>query len=53
VALQQFDELRITPPQVIDPDRRIDENHERARRRGGAAMDRSVPPSAARRRALA
>ena len=42
----------IAPPEVINPNRRIDQNHAAARRRAGALSAGCVPPNRASRCAL-
>ena len=53
VALKQIDQNRLSFPQVIDPDVRINEDsHARCRLRGAASAAESLPPSAASCRPL-
>jgi hypothetical protein len=53
IGIQHRDEGRIAASQVIDPNRRIYEDHAgRERRRPGVRNWASVPPNRARRRAL-
>ena len=53
VALKQINQNRLSVPQVIDPDVRIDEDsHARSRLRGAASAAESLPPSAASCRPL-
>ena len=53
VALEQINENRLSFPQVIDPDVRVNEDsHARCRLRGAASAAESLPPSAASCRPL-
>src|ERR1700680_1520556 len=52
-AVEQPTQRVIAGPQMVDPDRSVDQDHlARNRRRGAAARSGSLPPSRARRRAL-
>jgi hypothetical protein len=51
--LEHRDKRGVTVAEVIDPDRRVDQDHAAAERRRGAAVNSGwVPPRRARRRAL-
>ena len=51
--IEQRGEGLVAHPQMLDPDRRIDQDHiEPDRRRGGAFRPDSLPPRRANRRAL-
>src|SRR5271165_656789 len=51
--IEQYGQCRVARPQMIDPDRRVYEDHDRADRRlGGAMRLGSLPPRRASRRAL-
>ena len=53
VTLEQIDQNRLSFPQVIDPDVRVNkDSHARARLRGAASAAGSLPPSAASCRPL-
>src|SRR5699024_8795533 len=53
VVFQQLGELGLAVVQMVDPYRGIDQNHAApSRRRGAATASGSVPPRAAKRRAL-
>ncbi len=53
VALEQINQSRLSFPQVIDPDVRVNEDsHARSRLRGAASAAESLPPSAASCRPL-
>jgi len=52
-AVEQLPERMIRGPQMVDPDRGINQDHSRAsRRRGAAARSGWLPPNRASRRAL-
>src|SRR5690606_25351821 len=51
LGLKQFDEPRLAAPNVVNPDRRVGENHVAGRRRGAASASGSEPPSRASLRA--
>jgi hypothetical protein len=52
-AIQQFRQFRVAVPQMVYPDRRVDQDHLRVdRRRGTFRSAFSLPPSLASRRAL-
>ena len=51
--VEQAHQRLVNGPQMLHPDRSIDQNHLRAdRRRGGATRSGSLPPNRANRRAL-
>ena len=53
ITLKQIDQNRLSFPQVIDPDVRVNEDsHARSRLRGAASAAESLPPSAASCRPL-
>ena len=53
IALEQIDQNRLSFPQVVDPDVRVNkDSHARARLRGAASAAGSLPPSAASCRPL-
>ena len=52
-GIEQIRNRRVANPQMLDPDRGIDEGHSRSgRRRGAVASSGSLPPRRASRRAL-
>ena len=50
--LEKFDETRIVSTKMINPDRRVDQDHNSTLRRGTSFRSGSLPPRRASRRAL-